>query len=194
MAKGQRKEKTKANDHTEELLIREIERLISDISNSVIDDMSMMQSFPGVSYGQTLPNMTTIQSNGYGGITGYSGIGLTGGVGQSGGPSGSPSLTLLDVYERLQETKSEINKTLRRFRISLDKATDTNMINSAIVNFTTDFYRLRDTLNSQMAIYNTVYFTTSEEVAIGEQYMDQCFKGVDKDICLAKLVKDGLTS
>ena len=100
----------------------------------------------------------------------------------------------MDVYERLQETKSDINKTLRSFRLSLDKATDTNMVNSAIVNFTTDFYRLRDTLNSQMAIYNTVYFTTSEELAIGKQYMDQCFKEVDKDICLAKLVKDGLTS
>ena len=61
-AKSKGKSKAKANDPTEELLIGEIERLISDITNSVIDDMSMMQSFPGVSYGQTLPNMTTIQS------------------------------------------------------------------------------------------------------------------------------------
>jgi hypothetical protein len=183
MGKGIKKGKDRGKYNTEELLIGKIERLISDISNSVIDDMS----FPGVSYGQTKPTMTTIQSNGNGEI------GLSEGVGYS-GISSVPTLTLMDVYEHLQETNSDINKTLIKFRISLDNSTDNHMVNRAIVNFTKDFYSLRDRLNSQIALYNTVYFTTSQELEVGKLYIEQCLNGLDKDICLSNLIKNGLTN
>ena len=145
------------NSNTEAKLLREIELIISDISNSVIDDLS----------GVSRSDDSNLNSH-------------------------SHSISILDIYEHLQETERNINETISSFRDELDHANNTSKVNNAIFNFTSKFYRLRDTLDKDIRIYNSVHFTESQEARVGKLYMDKCFKKINKHRCLAKLVKDHL--
>ena len=137
-------------------MMQEIERIIEELSHSVIDKME--------------------------------GKGFTRDV------DVDVTVSLLDIYQRLLETESQINQTLSRFRGSLDRSTNSDMVNQAILRFTGDFYNLRDSLNRQMRLYNSVHFSGSQEATLGKKYMDKCFDRIDKDLCLAHLVKKHLSA
>jgi len=97
------------------------------------------------------------------------------------------NINILDVYEMLLETNRQLTTTLDGFRLNLETANDSTGVNTSIMHFTRDFYKIRKLLTKHSNIYNDIHFTSIEEAAIGKKYMRECLTRKDRDKCLHEL-------
>ena len=148
----------KTDNSTEEQLFREIDRIIGEISENVIDELSNNN----MAVNRTMSDKSDYQ------------------------------VTIFDIYQNLKDISIQIEGTINRFRLSLDKSKNSEMINKAIHRLVVDFYNLRDVFREHTAHYNKVNFTNSEEAKVAKLYIDKCLKEMDsdRDTCLVNLIKE----
>jgi hypothetical protein len=83
-------------------------------------------------------------------------------------------VTVVDIYESLESTYKDLGVMLNKFNTSLKKSKDANKVNTCIVNFLEDFYKMREVLLKRALSYEDITFSYAQELQIEKKYLLNC--------------------
>ena len=89
-------------------------------------------------------------------------------------PDQDEHISILDVYDSLLNMTNGLNTILKDFKDELSKSHSSEEVNTAIVHFTEQFYKIQHILKINSAIYQTIHFDSAANVNVAKKYVNKC--------------------
>ena len=106
-------------------------------------------------------------------------------------PDEEEHINILDVYSSLLHMTTGLNTILKDFKDELSKSHTSEEVNTTIVHFTEQFYKIQHILKINSAIYQTIHFDNTSNFNIAKQYVNECLynlNGGNVPDCLNSLI------
>ena len=83
-------------------------------------------------------------------------------------------VTVIDIYESLENTYLDLGVMLNKFNKTLKNSQNANSVNTCIVNFLEDFYKMREILLKRALSYEDITFSYAQELQVEKDYLLKC--------------------
>lgn len=86
----------------------------------------------------------------------------------------SKEVSVIDIYESLENTYQDLGLMLTHFNKGLKNAKDAPTVNKCIVDFLEDFYQMREILLKRALSYEDITFSYAKELKVEKDFLLHC--------------------